>query len=129
MIQTCSSHYMHRAADNLDRTFPEYPGRNLALDAAFESTISILLSPDESVADEKLEKLNSFHKEGFAEVVANNSNIDIELTFDDDDDKDNIAINSPFFFHFYEIFQNLESSTRSLNDDEDPPNKCYSHGD
>ena len=141
IIHTFCSYYMHRAADNLDRKFPEYPGCNLVLDciafmimcqtlteldAAFESTISILLSPDESVADEKLEKLNSFHKEGFAEVIANNSNIDIELTFDDDDDKDGIAINSPFFFHFYEIFQKVESSTRSLNDDEDPTNKCYS---
>ena len=111
---------MHRAADNLYIKFPDYPGRNLVsdylafmilcqtlseLDAVFQSTISIPLSHDESVANEALGNLNSFDKEGFAQVIANKSNIDIELTFDDDDDKDGIAINSPFFFHFYEIFQ------------------------
>ena len=59
-------------------------------------------------------------------MIASKSNIDIELTFDDDEDKDGIAINSPFFYHFYEIFQKVENSMRSLNDDEDPTNKCCS---
>ena len=108
IIHTCCSHYMHQTAENLDKKFPAYRGRDLVLDCitfmilckklseldvVFELTVSILLSPDVSVADKGLEKLNTFHKAGFAEIMGNKSNFDIELTFDDDGDKDGIAIN------------------------------------
>ena len=103
---------MHRAAENLDRKFPAYSRRDLVLDCiafmilceklseldeVFELTVSILLSPDVSVADKGLEKLNTFHKAGFTDIMGNESNFDVELTFDDDGDKDGISINSPFF--------------------------------
>ena len=121
--------------------FPAYPGHDLVLDciafmilckkfseldAVFELTVSILLSPDVSVTDKGLEKLNTFHKAGFAEIMGNKSNFEVELTFDDDGDKDGIAINSPYFFHFYNIFQRVKSSMRLLSDEEEPSNKCYS---
>ena len=131
---------MHRAAENLDRKFQAYSERDLVLDciafmilskklseldAVFELTVSILLSPDVSVADKGLEELNTFHKAGFAEIMGNESNFDVELTFDDDGDKDGIAINSPFFFHFCNIFQRVESNMRLLSDEDEPTNMCY----
>ena len=63
-----------------------------------------------------------FYKAGLEEVITNQTNINVELTFDDDGNKDGICINSLFFFHFYSIFQRVESNTRSLSDEEEPIN-------
>ena len=69
--------------------------------------------------------MTTVHEAGFAEIMGNKSNFDVELTFDDDSDNDGVAINSPFFCHFCNIFQIVESSMRLLSDEEEPKNKCY----